>query len=354
VTRDDGRLNRVVCFYLPEREALRGVDPLSLDPDRDWPIFGTGVYVWILQTFLRLRLAGAPVRLVETPPAAGLIVVHADHVGRLLREAASPADLTIVAARADRGPQLLADFGIAQNKGSVDQNHFFIPSWLQPGLVPRAPERGTRVERVAYVGAIKELDPELASPAWAEVLRARGLQWDNRAITFARNDEVYSQLRWNDYESTDVVVALRPPGSWNARSKPAAKLQNAWAAGVPAIVSPEAPYRELRRSRLDYLEARSSADVLAALDALRSDPGLYADMVRNGLQRARAFRSDRLVARWIEVLWREIPERADTRTHRLLAKARRWRALGRRLNRAVTRRLHVEGMFVNAASVLPP
>jgi hypothetical protein len=327
-----------VSFYLPERQALGGVDPLALDPDRDWAIFGTGVYVWILQTFLRLHIAGAPVRLVEKPPAAGLVVAHADHFQRLLFEAASPADLTIVVARSDRGPQLLADFGVVQNAASVDHYHFFIPSWLQPGLVPRAPERGTRVKEVAYVGAIKELDPDLASAAWAEVLRGRGLHWDNRAIAFAGNDQVYRQLRWNDYASTDVVVALRPPGSWNVRSKPAAKLQNAWAAGVPAILSPEMPYRELRRSRLDFLEARSSADVLAAIDTLRSDPGLYSAMVQNGLERAREFRPDRLVTRWIDLLWREIPERADTRTHQLLAKVRRWRALARRLH--VDRLIH--------------
>jgi hypothetical protein len=332
-------LDRVVSFYLPERESLRGVDPLTLDPDRDWAIFGTGVYVWILQTFLRLHMAGAPVRLVERPPAAGLVVAHADHFGRILSEAASPAELTIVIARSDRRPQLLADFGVVQNAGSVDRYHFFIPSWLQPGLVPRAQARGTRVEEVAYVGAIKELDPDLASAAWAEVLRGRGLCWDNRAIAFAGNDQVYPQLRWNDYASTDIVVALRPPNSWNARSKPAAKLQNAWAAGVPAILSPESPYRELRRSRLDYLEARSSADVLAAIDALRSDPALYSDMVQNGLERALEFEPDRLVTRWMDVLWREIPERADTRTHRLLAKARRCRAFARRLQQSIDDRL---------------
>src|SRR5437762_1684464 len=134
------RLNRVVSFYFPERQALGGVDPLTLDPDRDWRLFGTGVYVWILQTFLRLHSEGAPVRLVEKAPAAGLVVAHADHVGRVLSEAMSPGHLTIVVARSDRRPQLLADFGVVQNAASVDRYHFFIPSWLQPGLVPRARE----------------------------------------------------------------------------------------------------------------------------------------------------------------------------------------------------------------------
>lgn len=303
---------------------------MTLDPDRDWAIFGTGVYVWILQTFLRLRRAGAPVRLVETPPAAGLVVVHAVHFDRVLSDAAS-TDLTIVVTQSDRAPQPLADFTVVQNAAGADRSHFFIPSWLQPGLIPRAPERGTRVENVAYVGASRELHPDLARPEWMEVLLGLGLHWDNRAITFRGNDQLYHQLRWNDYASTDVVVAVRPRESWDARPKPAAKLQNAWAAGVPAILSPERPYRELRRSRLDYLEARSSADVLAALDALRSDPVLYADMVANGRERAREFQPDRLITRWMDVLWREIPKRADSRTHRLSTKARRCRAIARRI-----------------------
>jgi hypothetical protein len=314
-----------VWFYLPEREALGGANPLTLDPDRDWAIFGTGVYVWILQTFLRLRAAGAPVRLAEAPPAAGTVVVHAGNFDRLISEAASASDLTIVVAQSDRPAQPLADFAIVQNASTAGKDRFFIPSWLQPGLIPRDPGRGARVENVVYAGAIKELHPELVNPVWASALRERGLRWENRAIAFTGNDQLYGEHRWNDYASVDVVVALRPPLSWDARPKPAAKLQNAWAAGVPAILSPERPYRELRSSALDYFEARSAADALAAIDKLRSEPALYADMVHHGLKRARAFHADRLVERWTDVLWREIPARA-TPIHRLVVKARRWRA----------------------------
>jgi hypothetical protein len=99
---------------------------------------------------------------------------------------------------------------------------------------------------------------------------------------------------------------------------------------VPAILSPERQYRELYRSRLDYIEARSSADVLAAIERLQADPTFYSDMVQNGLVRAREFQADRLVQRWVEVLWGEIPRRTDSRTYRLLAKARRYRTLALR------------------------
>jgi hypothetical protein len=326
----------VVSFYLPERAALQSVDPLTLDPDRDWAIFGAGVYVWILQTFLRLRAAGAPVRLVDVPPSAGLIVVHADYLERLLSEAPSPTALTIVCARSDKPPQLLADAEVVQTASAVEEDYqYFIPSWLQPGLIPRSPSRGTRVEEIAYVGAKVELHDDLVNAEWAELLHERGLHWDARMIATVRSNQLYSQLRWHDYSDTDVVVALRPSKAWirRDRSKPAAKLQNAWAAGVPAILSPEIAYRELRRSELDYLEAASAVDVLSALDRLRRDPELYAAMVHNGLQRAQEFRPDRLAVRWIDVLWGKAAERARRPRHRVLANMRSYRALARRLRR---------------------
>jgi hypothetical protein len=323
----------VVSFYLPERRALRGRDPLALDPDRDWEVFGTGVYVWILQTFLRLHRAGVPVQLAASPPVSGVVVAHADYVAQLLAEAEYPAHLTVVSARADRPPQLLSDVEIVQNASSVEGFQIFIPSWLQPGLVPRDPSRGTSVEELAYVGARKELHPHLASQEWADTLRALGLRWDTRMIAFAGNDQLYSDHRWNDYSTTDVMVALRPPELWTARSKPAAKLQNAWAAGTPAVLSPELAYEEVRRSALDYLEARNGGEVLKAVEALRSNPGLYTAMVLNGLERAREYHRDRLVARWIDALWQEVPARAGTRAQRLLAQARGYRALARHARR---------------------
>lgn len=326
----------VVSFYLPEREALGGLDPLALEPDRDWAVFGTGVYVWILQTFLRLRATGAPVRLVDVPPLAGPVVVHAAHLPRLFSDAPCPAALTVVCARSDKRPQFLADAEVVQNASTVEERYqYFIPSWLQPGLIPRAQTRRTRVEQIAYLGAKVELHKDLIDPEWAGLLHGRGLHWDSRTILFHGADQRYSELRWNDYSTTDVIVALRPQATWTRRdrSKPAAKLQNAWAAGVPAILSPEAAYRELRRSPLDYLEARSGADVLSAIDRLRSDPGLYSAMVQNGLERAREFHPDRLAARWTDVLWNQVVTRARTRGHRLLVRMRPYRAVVRRVRR---------------------
>src|SRR5919201_6365098 len=115
----------VVSFHFPERKALAGRSVATLDPDRDWELFGTGLYIWILQTFLRLRAGGAAVDLVEAPPVSGIVVVHADHVEQLLADASSPADLVVVSVRADRWPQHVADVEIVQNKSSVGGYQIF-------------------------------------------------------------------------------------------------------------------------------------------------------------------------------------------------------------------------------------
>ena len=323
----------VVSFYLPDQRALQGLDPETLDPDRDWNLFGTGVYVWILQTFLRLRAAGAPVRLSRTPPPSGVVLAHADHVERLLADAPSAADLTVVSARSDRPQQIYADLEVVQNRSSVEDFQIFIPSWLQPGLIPRSVDRGSRFENIMYVGTRKQLQGDLTGAEWVDALRGRGLFWDLRTASFAGNDQLYSQHRWNDYSTADLIVALRPAATRNVTSKPAAKLTNAWAAGVPAILSPDPPFRELRRSELDYLEAPSCVEALQAIDRLRSDPALYSAMIENGLGRAREFHTDRLTARWADALWHTVPARTNTSGCRLAARVRGYRAVARQVRR---------------------
>jgi len=335
-----------VWFYLPEQGALHGRDPETLDVDRDWQVFGTGLYVWVLQTFLRLRAIGAPVRLTGAAPESGIVVTHADYVERLLAETRRAVDVTIVSARSDRPKQIYADVEIVQNASSVEDFQIFIPSWPQPNLIARVPERGSVVENVVYIGADKQLHPDLKADEWARTLRGRGLRWESRAISFTGNDKLYSDHRWNDYTTIDVIVAMRPPASGDRRSKPAAKLTNAWAAGVPAIVSPDDAYRELRRSSLDYLEATSVQEALGAIVRLQSDPVLYNAMVENGRERARDFQTDRLAARWETALWHTVPAMTGSVGCRLAARVRGYRGLVRRARsrlRAQDRALQVMG-----------
>src|SRR5690606_40162519 len=67
----------------------------------------------------------------------------------------------------------------------ICRRRFHLLHWPQPGLEPRDPARGDRLERVAYKGFVANLHPELASGEFARALAARGLAWDADAVDFA-------------------------------------------------------------------------------------------------------------------------------------------------------------------------
>lgn len=303
-----------IHFYLPNREqvdTLRGADP-----DRDWRLFSTGVQVWIGQTYLRLRQLGMDVVLTCDPPDRGIVVTHADYVGALLGAQRWPASLVIVAARADRPPNRYAEFEIVQNSGTADGRRVhYVQHWPQPGLVRRDPARGDSIRTIAYKGMVGEVGETFKQSAWMDFIRENGLTWQCDATVWQGNGQTaYQDVAWNDYSEVDVIVAIRKDTSSLYPRKPASKLINAWAAGVPAILGPEQAYRELRRTPLDYIEATNAQEVSAAIDQLRANSALYRDMINNGLQRAQELNAEQCALRWREILECEIPRRSRTLT----------------------------------------
>ena len=301
-----------VSFFLPAEEDLERLK--RLDPDREPAPFARGERAWILQTFLRLRAAGHPVELVDTPPSEGLIVYHAKHGGEIARHWRRLGDAVLVGVRADNREPTTADFQVVQNRVYEDgRSRFFVPFWSQPGLVARDPARGARIERVAFKGFAANLHSDFRSPSWADLLRRRGIEWIFDAVDFRGSATAEDQLRWADFRDVDLVVAVRPPDRRGYTGKPATKLYNGWLAGVPALLGPEPAYRELRTSDLDYLEVDSVESAIAAIDRLRAEPQLYLAMVAHGRERAAAFTPAAILEQWVELLWRRIPALAPQR-----------------------------------------
>jgi hypothetical protein len=142
-------------------------------------------------------------------------------------------------------------------------------------------------------------------------MRGLGIEWHCDAVAWSGNDAQH-QTTWNDYSRTDVIVALRKNMRDQYLRKPASKLINAWLAGVPAILGPEAAYRELRRSPLDFIEVTSADEAYLAIEKLKNDPELYAAMVKNGQQRAAEVSAQNCTTAWANLLFKQLPNRKQS------------------------------------------
>jgi len=332
-------MTAAVTFFLGEGdvEVLR-----RLDPDRDWRELQLGERAWILQTYLRLARAGCAVELAASPPAEGIVVFHAKQAPALRRQWRRLRNTILLAVRADYRPPLIADFEVVQNGCFADEKRcFFIPHWPQPALMPREASRAAAIRRIAFKGFEQNLHPEFRSPDWREFLAAHGIEWEMDAVPFAGAATDRLGTEWPDFRQVDLVLAVRPDYHYSWTSKPATKLLNAWLAGVPALLGPEAAYRELRRSELDYLEVDSLEAAKAAVLRLLAQPALYHAMVENGRIRGAEFSADATVARWADLLTRKIPALAASRNNR-------WfplpvRTAGRWLRRTATQRPRAAG-----------
>lgn len=253
--------------------------------------FSYGPGCWTLQTYLRLKAIGFPCELVRKLPEKGIVLAHRDC---LFDELQPRSKVLLICLQADREhPHPYAQLHVVQNPTHTRliRNSFFIPLWIQPGLIPRDATRGDRFETVAFFGAPENLAPELQAPAWRKQVAAFGLNW-----------QVRSRDRWHDYSDVDAVIAVRDFEKSAFPIKPATKLFNAWHAGVPAILGRESAFRSECRSQLDYLEATSPEEVVSALQRLRDDQELRRAMVANGQQRAEETHPDRLVEVWSSFL----------------------------------------------------
>jgi len=286
-----------IFFYIPEGP-WQGSIPGS--PEEYWMNIESkrgdrhyGRYSWTLKTYLYLQRSGFICSLCDTIPEHGVLVSHRDFLAGLTEQ---PSEyLTLVCIKADREPLTNADLHIIQNrKDPITRSrewqgrYYFLHYWPQACLVPRDPNRGTRIKNVAYVGRSWNLDPELQKTEWRNTLHALGMNW------YMPPPEM-----WNDYSQVDVIVAVRslqPEESFD--TKPASKLINAWTAGVPAILGAESAYQTERKNELDYFEVVSIEQAIESLRTLKENFSLYMDMVNNGKERSVEFREKNIVQEW--------------------------------------------------------
>lgn len=254
---------------------------------------------WSTQPYIQLKQRGLNVKLVSRViPGKICIVTYEDLAIKDL-----PFRSYVVGCRHDRGRPEICEQRIVQNPLNViDETDHFLPHWPQPGLKPRQRDRESKVENLVYKGR----GNNLATPFKTHEFL---LELENLGINFLMSPENTNRERVIDatnYQTADVVLAVRNCTEYNLSIKPPSKLINAWFAGVPALLGPEPAYQQLKKSELDYLEVRSPNDVIHALQRLKNDPDLYLAMIENGYKRAQEFTPDQIALGWRNLLAGEI------------------------------------------------
>jgi hypothetical protein len=245
---------------------------------------------WTFQTYLELKRRGYDVHLQSHMEPDAICVAHYDSIP--LKE--WPVNSFIVAIRPDRPAIPVANMRIVQNRTAIHtRRDHMMYHWPQPGLLPRDPARGDRIENVVYMGVDYNLSPEFRTEDFRRRVSDLGMR-------FKMCSEGYCD--YCDYRETDVILAVRPGTRYDIDLKPATKLYNAWQAGSPVLLGPESAYREIRKNEYDYVEIQTAAEAVEALRRLRDDPQRYRKMIENGLQRGQEFSWDATAQRWHDLL----------------------------------------------------
>lgn len=293
------KASEIVFFYLPKIQFPQSIPENS---DDHWQAFRKGIYNWTLQTYINLRNSGFPCSLVNELPTEGIIIAHWDSLNKNFKPSSKQL-LTCI--QADRVRHPFAQVHIVQNPHSkrrkivqfcsdnlTIQNDFYIPHWPQPGLIPRAKDRGSKFQNLCFFGEPQNLIQEFKSRTWTDQLQELGINW-NLKTTFRE---------WHDYSDVDGILAVRDFAKKDFKRKPATKLYNAWHAGVPAILGSESAYRFERQSEFDFLEVTSLDETIEAVKKLKDNDDLRHMIIENGFRRAQETSRDTLVQQWQKLI----------------------------------------------------
>lgn len=290
-----------IVFYIDPKLWPQGAVPDA--PGIPWTGFRFGPYIWTIQTALYLQRAGYDCEISSVLPDDGIVLTHREFCTFDGARLVPGRRRLLINLAADQALYPFANLQVVQNPVQAYwyKNCYYIPHWPEPGLKARVPS--SRFENISFMGMISQFTPELGSEEWSKTLRQLGLSWVPRIETFQYDDPASYRIgdgRWADLTEIDAVVAIRQFTSYPTfDQKPASKLVNCWLAGIPAILGAESAYRALYRSELDYIEAHSKEEVIAALTKLKDNPGLREAMAQNGLIRSREFSAEAVVQRWI-------------------------------------------------------
>lgn len=154
-------------------------EPRPFAPDECPERIISGRDCWVILTWARLCAVDCPFDPVLSCRSVdnAVCVFHWDD--------ATPAQgvhrCFAVVAQADRPRPALSDMTVMQN-GLMGETGLrrTMPHWPQPGLIPRDPARGDRLETIAYFGSDQYEPQFVKTGAFQDALRQRGVRFVNR------------------------------------------------------------------------------------------------------------------------------------------------------------------------------
>jgi len=267
-----------------------------------------GPYNWTIQTYIYLKHFKYKYQITNSLDVEGIIISHSDFLPRYIKP--SPKRF-IVEIKPDRSlKSIFANFAIVQNSHDPISNgfrKFFISSayinyWPQPSMIKRDISRGSRIKNVCYVGKIEQFISNVSS--LKKELRKLGMRF-----------KMIPRKDWNNYSEIDVIVAVRKnaktrkklvASNLSSSKKPASKLINSWMAGVPAILSRDDAFLELKKTERDFLEADDLDEIINQLKRLKNDPKLFHSMIKNGFERSEDFYPEIIAKQWHNLIHKSI------------------------------------------------
>lgn len=270
------------------------------EPEEVFKRCSSGSDIWTVQSYVNLKRRGLDVRLTDHFIPGEICLSPYNY----LKIKEFPYQSFTVATRTDSARPAICEVQSVMNDLAIQSSRdHFLTHWPQPIIAPRDDSRGSTIENIDFKGHPRNIISSFKSPEFQRSLKKAGMQFlfDEDEFNQHETDGTQYQL-WTDYSKSDVLIAVRNLTEYDFSLKPALKLINAWHARVPAILGPEPAYQALRQSELDYIEASTAEEALEAVLKLKSDPDLYQAMVKNGVDRAKAFTTDRVASEWREFL----------------------------------------------------
>lgn len=288
----------LVHFYCPDAAQYQSsdIDAIALAP---------GKILWSILSARYINLYSKQVRasVSEKVPESGIIIFHSAYRQQLKAALKSFNNKTLVCIIADSNlDSSYADYKIFQNPSQLQKsNDYYLPHWPQPNIIKRDSQRGSRIENIEFKGAKQNLDSRFFSEDFVQQLNINSM-WLKLSTANGGGVKNLDNRIWRDFSHCDIQLAVRPMRSQGWNNKPASKLINGWIAEVPSLLGAESAFKYYKKSDLDYIEVSSPKEALQAINKLQKNPNLYADMIANGLQRAKEFQESYIANQWQKTL----------------------------------------------------